>query len=201
MVNVFQKDSISRSRAQCICCLMFNILFLSQPLVKQDSLDTYNERDPFKNDDARDEEDDPEDVDSGIEGEVDPLDRDVIIQPPPPPPPLRPPTERVSFPKGLPWAPKVREKDIEHFLETSRNKFIGFTLGNDTETLVGLPRPIHESVKTLKQHKYVSIAEVQIKREEELQQCPMTMGDEEVEETPAEILYLGMLPNLSQLPF
>uniref|UniRef100_A0A3Q3L8R2 Striatin interacting protein 2 n=1 Tax=Mastacembelus armatus TaxID=205130 RepID=A0A3Q3L8R2_9TELE len=100
-----------------------------RPLVKQDSLDTYNERDPFKNDDARDEEEDPEDADSGIEGEVDPLDRDVIIQPPPPPPPLRPPTERVNFPKGLPWAPKVREKDIEHFLETSRNKFIGFTLG------------------------------------------------------------------------
>uniref|UniRef100_A0A8C2CGU7 Striatin interacting protein 2 n=1 Tax=Cyprinus carpio TaxID=7962 RepID=A0A8C2CGU7_CYPCA len=94
-----------------------------RPLVKQDSLDTYNERDPFKNDDARDEEDDPEDVDSGIEGEVDPLDRDVIIQPPPPPPPLRPPTERVSFPKGLPWAPKVREKDIEHFLETISDQF------------------------------------------------------------------------------
>lgn len=71
-------------------------------------MDTYNERDPFKNDDARDEEEDPEDTDSGIEGEVDPLDRDVIIQPPPPPPPLRPPTERVNFPKGLPWAPKVR---------------------------------------------------------------------------------------------
>lgn len=80
----------------------------AQPLVKQDSLDTYNERDPFKNDDARDEEEDPEDTDSGIEGEVDPLDRDVIIQPPPPPPPLRPPAERVNFPKGLPWAPKVR---------------------------------------------------------------------------------------------
>ncbi|XP_042156072.1 striatin-interacting protein 1 homolog isoform X5 [Oncorhynchus tshawytscha] len=169
-----------------------------QPLVKQDSLDTYNERDPFKNDDARDEEEDGEEADSGIEGEVDPLDRDVIIQPPPPPPPLRPPTERASLPKGLPWAPKVREKDIEHFLETSRNKFIGFTLGNDTETLVGLPRPIHESVKTLKQHKYVSIAEMQIKREEELQQCPMTLGEEDVDETPTEILYLGMLPNLSQ---
>ncbi|KAJ8269741.1 hypothetical protein COCON_G00123480 [Conger conger] len=169
-----------------------------QPLMKQDSLDTYNERDPFKNDDARDEEDDADDVDSGIEGEVDPLDRDVIIQPPPPLPPLRPPTERLAFPKGLPWAPKVREKDIEHFLETSRNKFIGFTLGNDTETLVGLPRPIHESVKTLKQHKYISLSEVQIKREDSLQQCPMTLGEEDVEETPTEILYLGMLPNLSQ---
>lgn len=91
------------------CPLSLSPFFsLSQPLVKQDSLDTYNERDPFKNDDARDEEEDPEDTDSGIEGEVDPLDRDVIIQPPPPPPPLRPLAERVNFPKGLPWAPKVR---------------------------------------------------------------------------------------------
>uniref|UniRef100_A0A672RTG2 Striatin-interacting protein 1 homolog n=1 Tax=Sinocyclocheilus grahami TaxID=75366 RepID=A0A672RTG2_SINGR len=156
------------------------------PLVKQDSLDTYNERDPFKNDDVRDEEDDPEDMDSGIEGEVDPLDRDVIIQPPLPPPLLRPPTERLSFPKGLPWAPKVREKDIEHFLETSRNKFIGFTLGNDTDTLVGLPRPIHESVKTLKQVSMETFLFSNI------------LGEEEVEEIPAEILYLGMLPSLSQ---
>uniref|UniRef100_A0A8D3DGI1 Striatin interacting protein 2 n=1 Tax=Scophthalmus maximus TaxID=52904 RepID=A0A8D3DGI1_SCOMX len=140
-----------------------------RPLVKQDSLDTYNERDPFKNDDARDEEEDPEDTDSGIEGEVDPLDRDVIIQPPPPPPPLRPPTERVNFPKGLPWAPKVRlTKDIEHFLETSRNKFIGFTLGKCV---------FHLETITLMNISY---------------------GEEDVEETAAEMLYLGMLPNLSQ---
>uniref|UniRef100_A0A665WEG2 Striatin interacting protein 2 n=1 Tax=Echeneis naucrates TaxID=173247 RepID=A0A665WEG2_ECHNA len=165
-----------------------------RPLVKQDSLDTYNERDPFKNDDSRDEEEDPEDTDSGIEGEVDPLDRDVIIQPPPPPPPLRPPTERVNFPKGLPWAPKVREKDIEHFLETSRNKFIGFTLGNDTETLVGLPRPIHESVKTLKQV-LLFIPSISLSH---LRISLSLPGEEEVEETPAEMLYLGMLPNLSQ---
>ncbi|MBN3280541.1 STRP2 protein, partial [Polyodon spathula] len=174
-------------------CLMMSTL---QPLVKQDSLDAYNERDPFKNDEARDDEEDNDDVDSGIEGEVGLLDRDVIIQPPPPP--VRPPSERVCFPRGLPWAPKVREKDIEHFLETSRNKFIGFTLGNDIDTLVGLPRPIHESVKTLKQHKYVSIAEVQMKKEEQLQRCPMTLGEEEVEESPIEILYQGMLSNLSQ---
>ncbi|RXM99870.1 Adenosylhomocysteinase 3 [Acipenser ruthenus] len=78
--------------------------------------------------------------------------------------------------KNGPFKPNYyREKDIEHFLETSRNKFIGFTLGNDIDTLVGLPRPIHESVKTLKQHKYISIAEVQIKKEDELQQCPMTL--------------------------
>uniref|UniRef100_A0A8C6UPE5 Striatin interacting protein 2 n=1 Tax=Neogobius melanostomus TaxID=47308 RepID=A0A8C6UPE5_9GOBI len=73
-----------------------------RPLVKQDSLDTYNERDPFKNDDARDEEDDPEDTDN----------RQLTAS---------------TSPRDCPG-----EKDIEHFLETSRNKFIGFTLGNSS---------------------------------------------------------------------
>lgn len=36
------------------------------------------------------------------------------------------------------------------FLESSRSKFIGYTLGSDTNTVVGLPRPIHESIRTLK---------------------------------------------------
>lgn len=78
------------------------------------------------------------------------MERDEVMPPPIP----HPPTERVCFPKGLPWAPKVRyeldfifsfdgflkykfliyfffnrEKDIEHFLESSRSKFIGYTLG------------------------------------------------------------------------
>uniref|UniRef100_A0A8C8BPK1 Striatin interacting protein 2 n=1 Tax=Otus sunia TaxID=257818 RepID=A0A8C8BPK1_9STRI len=166
-----------------------------RPLMKQDSLDIYNERDPFKNDDAGVDEEENDDVDSGIEGELDLMERDAII---PAMPAQRPPIERVSFPKGLPWAPKVRQKDIEHFLEASRNKFIGFTLGQDTETLIGLPRPIHESVKTLKQHKYVSISDVQIKNEEELEKCPMSLGEEEVQETPCEILYRSMLYNLPQ---
>ncbi|XP_065408225.1 striatin-interacting protein 2 isoform X4 [Chrysemys picta bellii] len=166
-----------------------------RPLVKQDSLDIYNERDPFKNDEAGVDEEENDDVDSGIEGELDLMERDAIIQAGPA---QRPPIERVSFPKGLPWAPKVRQKDIEHFLEASRNKFIGFTLGQDTDTLVGLPRPIHESVKTLKQHKYVSISDVQIKNEEELEKCPMSLGEEEVQETPCEMLYRAMLYNLPQ---
>uniref|UniRef100_A0A8C8SQA1 Striatin interacting protein 2 n=1 Tax=Pelusios castaneus TaxID=367368 RepID=A0A8C8SQA1_9SAUR len=142
-----------------------------RPLVKQDSLDIYNERDPFKNDEAGVDEEENDDVDSGIEGELDLMERGAVVQAVPA---HRPPIERVSFPKGLPWAPKVRQKDIEHFLEASRNKFIGFTLGRDTDTLVGLPRPIHESVKTLKQ------------------------GEEEVQETPCEVLYRAMLYNLPQ---
>ncbi|NWX93218.1 STRP2 protein, partial [Nothoprocta pentlandii] len=166
-----------------------------QPLVKQDSLDIYNERDPFKNDEAGADEEESDEVDGGIEGELDLMEREAVI---PAVPAQRPPMEKVSFPKGLPWAPKVRQKDIEHFLEASRNKFIGFTLGQDTETLIGLPRPIHESVKTLKQHKYISISDVQIKNEEELEKCPMSLGEEEVQETPCEVLYRAMLYNLPQ---
>eukprot|EP00076_Gallus_gallus_P021937 XP_015143093.1 striatin-interacting protein 2 isoform X3 [Gallus gallus] len=166
-----------------------------RPLMKQDSLDIYNERDPFKNDEAGVDEEEGDEVDGGIEGELDLMERDALL---PTIPAQRPPIERVLFPKGLPWAPKVRQKDIEHFLEASRNKFIGFTLGQDTETLIGLPRPIHESVKTLKQHKYISISDVQIKNEEELEKCPMSLGEEEVQETPCEVLYRAILYNLPQ---
>lgn len=57
--------------------------------------------------------------------------------------------ELKALPK-LPWTPKVREKDIETFLESSRSKFIGFTLQNDLITLAGLPQPIKEGVEVLK---------------------------------------------------
>ncbi|KFM82510.1 Protein FAM40A, partial [Stegodyphus mimosarum] len=92
----------------------------------------------------------------------------------------RPPTPRPSTPlptslsdhgtipqnKGLPWVPKVRPKDIDSFLDHTRMKFVGFQLNNDQTSLAGLPLPIHEGLKVLKQHMYVSLAEVQIKREE-----------------------------------
>uniref|UniRef100_A0A8D0WSH2 Striatin-interacting protein 1 n=1 Tax=Sus scrofa TaxID=9823 RepID=A0A8D0WSH2_PIG len=115
-------------------------------LIKQDNLDAFNERDPYKADDSREEEEENDD-DNSLEGETFPLERDEVM----PPPLQHPQTDRLTCPKGLPWAPKVREKDIEMFLESSRSKFIGYTLGSDTNTVVGLPRPIHESIKTLKQ--------------------------------------------------
>ncbi|XP_070121161.1 striatin-interacting protein 2 isoform X3 [Equus przewalskii] len=171
---------------------------IQQLLTKQDSLDIYNERDLFKTEEpaTEEEEESTGDGERTLDGELDLLEQDPLVPPPPSQTLLS--AERVAFPKGLPWAPKVRQKDIEHFLEMSRNKFIGFTLGQDTDTLVGLPRPIHESVKTLKQHKYVSIADVQIKNEEELEKCPMSLGEEMVPETPCEILYQGMLYSLPQ---
>jgi len=53
--------------------------------------------------------------------------------------------------KTLPWLPKVRDKDLQLFLDQARIKFLGFKLDNDIETLVGLPEPIYESVYILKQ--------------------------------------------------
>ncbi|OCT89281.1 hypothetical protein XELAEV_18017901mg [Xenopus laevis] len=188
---------------------------------RRDSLDLYNEKDPFKNDESQGpEEEESEETDNMMDTEPEGQEKDLLSQPLAS---LRANNERVCFPKGLPWAPKVREKDIENFLEMSRNKFIGFTLGHDLDTLVGLPRPIHESVKTLKQvnlthallavtricvdsnhcninleHNYVSVADVQIKKEEELEKCPMLLGQEKVEETACELLYKSMLVNIPQ---
>ncbi|XP_059567759.1 striatin-interacting protein 2 isoform X9 [Myotis daubentonii] len=101
-----------------------------QLLTKQDSLDIYNERDLFKTEEpaTEEEEESAGDGERTLDGELDLLEQDPLV-----PPPLSQATlsaERVAFPKGLPWAPKVRQKDIEHFLELSRNKFIGFTLGH-----------------------------------------------------------------------
>ncbi|XP_041944830.1 striatin-interacting protein 1 homolog isoform X3 [Alosa alosa] len=163
-------------------------------LIKQDNLDAFNEKDPYKTDDNREDEDDNDDSENALEPESFPLERDEVMPLPPP----QPPCERLSFPKGLPWAPKVREKDIETFLESSRSKFIGYTLGNDIDTVVGLPRPIHESIKTLKQHKYVSIAEIQMAKEEEYQKTPLSGGEEEVDMCATELLYQGILPSLPQ---
>uniref|UniRef100_A0A4W4HBC6 Striatin interacting protein 1 n=1 Tax=Electrophorus electricus TaxID=8005 RepID=A0A4W4HBC6_ELEEL len=84
---------------------------------KQENLDAFNEKDPYKADDSREDEEENDDNDNSLETEPFPLERDEVMPPPIP----HPSSERVSFPKGLPWAPKVREKDIENFLECSRN--------------------------------------------------------------------------------
>uniref|UniRef100_A0A672JAV1 Striatin interacting protein 1 n=1 Tax=Salarias fasciatus TaxID=181472 RepID=A0A672JAV1_SALFA len=157
-------------------------------LIKQDNLDAFNEKDPYKADDSREDEDDNDDNDNSIEAETFPIERDEVMPPPIP----HPPSERVSFPKGLPWAPKVREKDIENFLESSRSKFIGYTLGRYLLVLRTYPFSSHF------QHKYVSIAEIQVAKEEEFQKTPLSGGEEEVEMCATELLYQGILPSLPQ---
>lgn len=98
----------------------------------------------------------------------------------------------------LPWAPKIRRKDIDVFLNTSRSKFIGYILKDDQQTLAGLPQPIQEGFFTLKKHMYVSLADVQIKKEEEITRNPISTSEGEIPQTPTEILYQAILPNLPQ---
>lgn len=105
--------------------------------------------------------------------------------------------ELKSLPR-LPWTPKVRQKDIEIFLDTSRNKFIGFTLQNDLSTMAGLPQPIKEGVEILKRHMYISLSDVQIKREEEIVRNPISNAEKDVKNTTTERLYQAILPNLPQ---
>ena len=100
--------------------------------------------------------------------------------------------------RGLPWTPKVRAKDIETFLDNSRTKFVGFKLEDDTSSLAGLPQAIHEGARVLNKHVYRSLAEVQIKREEEITANPLSRPEDEVEQSPAEVLYQAMLPSLPQ---
>lgn len=108
------------------------------------------------------------------------------------------PDSSLNIPKGLPWKPKVRQKEIDQFLENSRLKFVGYTLPTDRTTLAGLPLPIHEGVKILQKHIYISLSELQIKKEEELARAPFSTNEGEIEQTRTEILYRAMLPNLPQ---
>lgn len=113
----------------------------------------------------------------------------------------QPATPRMESPvalknKGLPWQPKVRQKDLDSFLENTRIKFVGFPLVGDRESLFGLPEPIHEGVRVLKQHMYKSLAEIQIEMEEELAKSPISKIEPPIKQTPMEILYQAMFPNL-----
>ncbi|XP_065357206.1 striatin-interacting protein 1 homolog [Calliphora vicina] len=98
----------------------------------------------------------------------------------------------------LPWTPKVRQKDIDQFLDISRNKFIGYSLIDDHESLAGLPQPVHEGVETLRRHMYVSLADIQIKKEEDIARNPISTQEDEIQMTPSEVLYQAILPNLPQ---
>lgn len=79
-----------------------------QLLTKQDSLDIYNERDLFKTEEpaTEEEEESAGDGERTLDGELDLLEQDPLVPPPPSQASLS--ADRVAFPKGLPWAPKVR---------------------------------------------------------------------------------------------
>jgi len=109
-----------------------------------------------------------------------------------------PPPENEKIIRSLPWTPKVRQKDIDAFLDTTRTKFVGYKLPDDHQSLIGLPASINEGVHVLNQFVYRSLSESQIEREEEITKNPISKPEVDVEQTPAEILYQAMLPGLPQ---
>lgn len=122
-------------------------MITQQSLVKQSSMDDSMAFEDLENDSG------PDDELRFIEEHQAPVEEEEY----------RPPTPRPSTPlptstsddssnnKGLPWVPKVRTKDIESFLDHTRMKFLGYVLHNDQSSLAGLPLPIHEGLKVLKQ--------------------------------------------------
>ncbi|CAG9771079.1 unnamed protein product [Ceutorhynchus assimilis] len=111
---------------------------------------------------------------------------------------MSPSIQHDILPRGLPWKSKVRQRDIDAFLDASRQKFLGYCLPGDHNTLFGLPEPIHEGVRILNEHIYTSLAELQIQKEEEIARNPISIAEENIKMTPTEILYQAMLPNLPQ---
>lgn len=95
----------------------------------------------------------------GVEGGAAVDGNDVLPSTPRPssPLPLSSPSAQASHPfdfhnhRGLPWTPKVRQRDIDSFLNATRMKFVGFPLQEDQTSVAGLPLPIHEGLNVLKQ--------------------------------------------------
>ena len=152
-------------------------------LLKQDSLG-----DPFDSENGND----VDEISAEIEASKVGSDDDETPATP------RPSTPALESTLKLPWTPKVRQKDIEQFLEHTRSKFVGLQVRGDDCSLAGLPQPIHEGVKVLKRHLYVSLSERQVRREEEISKNPLSRGEAEIPETAAEALYAALLPSLPQ---
>merc|ERR1712013_546582 len=124
-------------------------------MAKQNSLDEMGLE-------LEDEAEDFQDDDSGVESG---FGRDS-------PRPTTPPVAKQHVVRGLPWTPKVRQKDVELFLDNTRTKFVGFKLSEDSSSLAGLPPPIHEGAKILTQYIYRSLAESQPSLKTRALRCP-----------------------------
>ena len=94
--------------------------------------------------------------------------------------------------------PKVRQKDIDLFLDATRSKFVGYQITGDDSTMAGLPHPIHEGLHVMKKHIYTSLGEYQLKEEEEALERPFTAKKFQSKNEVCESLYKSLLPNIPQ---
>ena len=118
----------------------------------------------------------------------------------------------ISGGKGLDFRPKARSRDVDAFIESCRSKYGCFETRETGNDLAGLPEPIQESIRVLRQHIYVPLSDVQIAEEEKAKKwqacCRPTDPEQEKEDcgvgsitkrdNPTEKLYKVLLPNLPQ---
>uniref|UniRef100_A0A0N5ASD9 DUF3402 domain-containing protein n=1 Tax=Syphacia muris TaxID=451379 RepID=A0A0N5ASD9_9BILA len=97
--------------------------------------------------------------------------------------------------RKIPFRSKVREEDIEAFLQHMRMKFFNYRLPGDSTTVFGLPEATCLSVQVMRKNLYVSLGDLQVKL---LNRYLFSQRETDIELTPAERLYRLMLPNLSQ---
>uniref|UniRef100_A0A914EH44 Uncharacterized protein n=1 Tax=Acrobeloides nanus TaxID=290746 RepID=A0A914EH44_9BILA len=109
-------------------------------------------------------------------------------------------TPRATSPEPLsklPWSSKVRESDVEAFLQSERQKFFGYKLpSGDSNTIFGLPPPVYQSVAAFRRHLYVALGDLQIEADVNYNRFPFSQR-ENVRQTPTECLYRRLLPNMS----
>ena len=108
--------------------------------------------------------------------------------------------------KGLDFRPKAHIKDVENFIEVCRSKFGCYEVPGSsskdpmTSDVSDLPMPIRESIRILREHVYVSLSEIQIRKEEEMEKQHSLNKKVSLTErdSPTEFLYKSLLPNLPQ---
>ena len=106
------------------------------------------------------------------------------------------PSEDGEHSRRLPWKPKARQADVELYLRTCRQKFLGYQLEGDSTTMVGLPDSIQEGVKILQQHLYVSHGDLAMRHEDKMCNTPKRNRKILFFHPPAEDLYRAMLPKM-----
>uniref|UniRef100_A0A8D9F989 Striatin-interacting protein 1 n=1 Tax=Cacopsylla melanoneura TaxID=428564 RepID=A0A8D9F989_9HEMI len=99
----------------------------------------------------------------------------------------------------LPWKPKIDERELIMYVKYLRFKYFGLDLeSSDVDSLFGLPEPLQEGIKILKDNLYTPLSTVQLKQEERLNRYFMTATDSIRSESPVESFYAATWRELRQ---
>jgi hypothetical protein len=93
--------------------------------------------------------------------------------------------------------PKVRQEEHNKFLRNARLRFEDSNVKDDDTDVVGLPAPICSSIEIIKKHIYTPLGQRHVEREKLVRSDPDTHPDE-IELTPAELVYEMLFPNFNE---